>query len=67
MTITYQGHIESTVLEVNNKMRMHIKKPMEQGGDNAIVFVPLEQAANWIPGMMVQVTMYTMAPIKSGS
>ncbi len=61
MTIVFQGHVEKVELFGAN-IDVHVVTPMAECGQVVVLHVPRGEAAHWLPGALVQFTIYAMPP-----
>jgi hypothetical protein len=58
MTIVFQGHIERVELGPDNKLDVHVQTASAECGQVVVLHVPRDKATHWLPGRLVQATIF---------
>lgn len=67
MTVTFQGHVEALEAAAPAQVVVKLRTPMDPaGGHEMALRLPAEEAKHWLPGTIVQFTIYTLAPRDHG-
>lgn len=68
MTVTFQGHVASLETAAPAQVAVKLRTPMDPaGGHEMVLRLPAEEARHWLPGTMVQFTIYALAPQAPGA
>ncbi len=61
MTIVFQGHVKSLETASDGKLAATLVAPMaEADGKEWVVFIPYADCQHWMPGRIVNFTLYTL-------